>query len=198
MKPTELIPLANVQLVPRGIVLGLYAAAALFTVAALALVGYGLLAGELEHVLKQAGISLFVAVYAGIIAVVTARSDRRSRMTAPLVFAHVRPPAPLPVRAFALAFACAVVMTGLLSGWEQALRLGVEGSGMLGGLWLYVVLYRRSMHRQATVLFTLYADGLLDPASTTAIDDARQRDPAFDAAVREHQRVSALVTEQLR
>jgi hypothetical protein len=199
MKAGEpLIPLTGVRLVPRGAVRALFWVGLAFALQAAGVVVYGVAAGKLERTLSQAGASAFVAAYAWITAAVATRGDRRARATAPLVFAHVRPRPPLPVRPVAAAVALALAGVGLLWGAEAALRTGVPTAGILGGVWLYVVMYRLHMHRQATAVFALYADGMLDAAATAAIDDARRKDPEFDAAVTEHQRICAQVARQVR
>jgi hypothetical protein len=50
---------------------------------------------------------------------------------------------------------------------------------------------RRHVLLRARALFTLYAEGVLDPQDARALDDARARSAEFDRAVREHQRVNA-------
>jgi hypothetical protein len=119
-------------------------------------------------------------------------------VTAPLLWKHVQPRPPLPIGRFIAMFAMVVAVIGLFSGWERMLRVGVPSLGMLAGALAYAAFYQRQMHQQATMLFALYADGVLDAATTAAIDDARQKDPAFDTAVREHQRVCGLVASQMR
>jgi hypothetical protein len=42
-------------------------------------------------------------------------------------------------------------------------------------------------------LFALYADGALDPADTAAIEDARRKDPKFDAEIRAFQALGARI-----
>jgi hypothetical protein len=199
MKTNEpLIPLAGVRLTPGGAVRALLWVGAASVAVAVALLGYGLVAGELDRMLQRAAVSAFVACYAIGVAIYARRSDRRPRVPAPFVFAHVRKRPPLPVRAIAALFVAVVLGVWFASGWEAALRLGVSGAGILCGMWFFAVLYRRQMHRQATTIFTLYADGLLDAAATAAIDDARRKDPVFDAAVREHQRLCAEVARVLQ
>jgi hypothetical protein len=199
MKADEpLIPLAGVRMVPRNLTRALFWVGIAFAVIATAMILGGLIAGELGRVLEQSLVFFGVAAYACVTAMLSSRSDRRPRVTAPQLWKHLQPRSPLPTRTFAVAFVMVVLATGLVGGWELALRIGLPGSGMLAGLLASVVLYRRQMHRQATVMFALYADGVLDAAATAAIDDARAKDPAFDAAVREHQRVCALVAAQLR
>lgn len=57
---------------------------------------------------------------------------------------------------------------------------------------------RRCLRQQAKAIFTLYAEGVLAPGDAAAIDDARAKDPRFDAAVREHQRVVAMVEQSVQ
>lgn len=193
-----LIPLAGVTLVPRGAVRYLIAVACMATATTLALVGHGLVVGDFDRTQQPAAVAAAIAAYAAITAWISGRSDRRPRATAPLVFAHLQTPRPLPVRNWIAAFLLLVLGIYGVAGPESALRTGVPLLGMLLGALFYVVHYRRLMHRQATAVFTLYVDGLLEPEPTAAIDDARAKDPAFDAAVREHQRLCALVTAELR
>jgi hypothetical protein len=57
---------------------------------------------------------------------------------------------------------------------------------------------RHFLRQQASAVFTLYAEGVLAPGDAAAIDDAREKDPQFDAAVREHQRVVAMVEQRVQ
>jgi hypothetical protein len=199
MKTNEpLIPLAGVRMVPRNLMRALFWVGIAFAVIAATMVLGGLIAGELERVLQQALVGFGIAAYACATSMLASRSDRRARVTAPLLWKHLQPRPPLPARTFVVAFVLVVLAVGLVGGWERALRIGLPGLGMLAGSLGYVVLHRRQMHRQATVVFTLYADGVLDADATAAIDDARAKDADFDAAVREHQRVCAQVATQLR
>jgi len=199
MKTNEpLIPLAGVCMVPRNLMRAMFRVGIAFALIATMMILGGLIAGELERVLQQALVTYGIAAYAWVTAMFSSRSDRRPRVTAPLLWKHLQPRPPLPVRTIVVVFVLVVLAAGLVGGWELALRIGVPGTGMLAGALGYVVLHRRQMHRQATVVFALYADGVLDADATAAIDDARAKDAGFDAAVREHQRVCALVATQLR
>ena len=199
MKDDEpLIPLVGVRRVPHRLMRVLFWVGIGVAAIAMAMLLYGLLAGELARVWPQASVGFFVAIYACATALLAARSDRKPSVPAPLLWKHVQPRPPLPMGWFVMVFALVVVVIGMASGWERALRVGVPGTGILAGALAYAAFYQRQMHRQATVLFALYADGVLDAETTAAIDDARQKDPAFDTAVREHQRVCSLVASQLR
>lgn len=199
MKANEpLIPLAGVRLVPHSLIRAMFWVGIGIAAIATAMLLYGLIAGELARIGKQALIGFGVAIYACASAMIASRSDRRPRATAPLLWKHLQPRSPLPIGLFVAMFLLVVAVIGLTSGWELALRVGVPSVGILGSALAYATFYQRQMHRQATMLFALYADGVLDAAATSAIDDARQKDPAFDTAVREHQRVCSLVASQLR
>jgi hypothetical protein len=199
MKANEpLIPLAGVRLVPHSLIRAMLWVGIGIAAIAMAMLLHGLIAGELVRTGKQALIGFGIAIYVCGSAMLATRSDRRPRATAPLLWKHLQPRPPLPIGRFVVMFLLVVAVLGLTSGWELALRVGVPSAGILAGALAYATLYQRQMHRQATVLFALYADGVLDAAATAAIDDARQKDPAFDTAVREHQRVCSLVAAQLR
>jgi hypothetical protein len=92
----------------------------------------------------------------------------------------------------------------LLSG-VVALPLWGARTAVLGGflhcglLLLSVVIEavsRSLLRRQAAAIFTLYLEGVLAPDDAAAIDHARARDPRFDAAVRDHQHVVAMVKDR--
>lgn len=123
--------------------------------------------------------------------------DWHLRMPAPIVFsflAHDRPspfyrrvfwPAVL-VTALALAIGLAFGHWRWLQGFLQTGAILAIGSGSLEAA-------RRHTAKQARTVFTLYADGLLDPAEAAAIDDARAKDPVFAKALADHQRIADAV-----
>ncbi|MFY9342494.1 MAG: hypothetical protein WAT39_08385 [Planctomycetota bacterium] len=74
----------------------------------------------------------------------------------------------------------------------------VMTGAMFSCLWGGLEWFRRSARRRARILFTLYAEGLLEPAETAAVDAERRQSPAFDAAVRDFQRWNAAVAELSR
>jgi len=125
--------------------------------------------------------------------------DWRRRLPAPVLLAHVQQDMPSQYyrRVFWPALCVAVIGTaiGTFVWSHPALWHGVvQTCGILACMAGGMEVIRRHTTAQARAVFGLYADGLLDAADAAAIDDARSKDPKFDAAVREHQRVA----QQLR
>jgi len=87
---------------------------------------------------------------------------------------------------FGVGVVCGLVWGGPIF-WHGCVQTG----GMLAFISGSIEIVRRHVHRLASAVFTLYAEGQLDPADAAAIDDARGKDPKFDAAIREHQRIVA-------
>jgi hypothetical protein len=121
--------------------------------------------------------------------------DWHRRMPAPLLFAHLQQDRPSQFyrRTFWPALAVAVVATAIGCAFGHWRIL----SGFLQTGWLLAFLsgsfeaVRRHTTKQARAVFALYADGLLEESDAEAIDDARRKDPAFDAAVQDYQQVAA-------
>jgi hypothetical protein len=73
----------------------------------------------------------------------------------------------------------------------------VQTGGMLAFVSGTIEVMQRHTRRKAHALFALYSDGALDPDDTAAIDDARAKDPEFDAEVCAWQQVGAHVQDLL-
>jgi hypothetical protein len=131
-------------------------------------------------------------------AVVGTLCDWSRRLPATLLLRLVQNDAPAPFyRVFWPSTAAFVLGLGLLFCcerfvWQPLLQLG----GILAFLSGAMEVIRRHTTNQARALFALYADGALDPADTAAIEDARAKDPQFDAEVRAFQELGARI-EQL-
>jgi hypothetical protein len=124
-------------------------------------------------------------------------ADWRRRIPAPPLLRHVQHDAPLPFYRRAFRPALALFALGVVAGsvWpERAIWQGVvHPAGMIVFLAGTLELVRRHTTKQARVLFALYADGALTAEDRAAIDDARAKDPAFDAEVRAWQRIDERV-----
>jgi len=122
-----------------------------------------------------------------------------NRLSAPHLLVHLQNERPLLLyRVFFVASLAMLVAGFVLSAWSNygmgLVQTGAMFAGVLGGLeW-----FRRRVRMRARILFTLYADGMLDPEATAAIDAARSQDERFDAAVRSFQQWNAAVTELSR
>ena len=126
-------------------------------------------------------------------------ADGRRRMPAPILFAQLRHDQPTFFyrRVFwpcvALTAVCLVV--GSLFGHWHLLHGFLQTGAVLAFTSGCQEASRRHSTRLARSVFALYADGVLDPADAAAIDDARSKDPKFDAAVREYQQLAARLDE---
>lgn len=126
-------------------------------------------------------------------------ADWRRRMPAPVLWHHLQNDRVLPFyrRVFWPALVVAVVSTtiGCVFGHWRILQGFLQTGWMLAFMAGTFEAVRRHTTRQARAVFALYADGVLDPADAAAIDDARAKDPKFDAAVREYQQLAARLEE---
>lgn len=120
--------------------------------------------------------------------------DWRRRLPAPALLAHVNNDKPLLVYRWgfwpaliALAAGLALLVgSGSRTAWFSLVQIG----GMFAFLSGSLEMIRRDTTKRARALFALYADGALSPEDAAAIDDARAKNPRFDAAVREFQALS--------
>jgi hypothetical protein len=128
--------------------------------------------------------------------------DWHRRLPATQLLRHVRHDAPLPFYRRAFWPALALFVAGVAAGcvWhERAIWQGVvQPAGMIAFLSGGMELIRRHTTRQARTLFVLYVDGTLAAEDRAAIDDARAKDPAFDAEVHAWQRVGEQVQQLAR
>ncbi len=126
-------------------------------------------------------------------------ADWRRRLPAAPLLYHLQNDRVLPFyrRVFWPALAVAVIATtiGCVFGHWRILQGFLQAGWMLTFMSGSMEAVRRHTTKQARAVFALYADGVLDPADAAAIDDARKKDPKFDAAVREFQRVAAQLRE---
>lgn len=126
-------------------------------------------------------------------------ADWRRRMPAAALLHHVQNDRVLPFyrRVFWPALAIALVATaiGCIFGHWRILHGFLQTGWMLAVMSGSMEAARRHTTKQARAVFALYADGVLEPADAAAIDDARSKDPKFDAAVREFQQVAAQLRE---
>ena len=122
-------------------------------------------------------------------------ADSRRRMPAPILFAQLRHDQPTLFyrRVFwpCLALTAVCLVVGALFGHWHLLQGFLQTSAILAFTAGCQEASRRHSTRLARSVFALYADGVLDPADAAAIDDARAKDPKFDAAVREYQQLAA-------
>lgn len=183
------IPLATVVLLPRwlltcGVVLSSACIAAGFV-----LLGYGLATASGSALGGYVGGAIGCIGGGGGGLFGTLR-DWSRRIPAPALLACLRYEHPL--RFYRLVFWPALtvfglgIVAGLIWGGPAIWHGMVQTGGMLAFMSGVQEVGRRHMHRVATAIFTLYAEGVLDPRDAAAIDDARRKDPDFDAAVIAH------------
>jgi hypothetical protein len=195
------IPLASVAMFPRALSAAALAIGAL-GVATTGAIAVGAGAGWLDAPRDGERIGLVVTFAASLFGLALGWLLPRLRVRPRDLFAHVQRPARWSPPAVLLALVSgalpAVAAAGALCGWgSRAMIMTAVNCGIVAAIAGGIGLVRRHLHRQAIAVFALYAEGALDPADARAIDAARAMDPAFDAAVLEHQRITGLVAEQL-
>jgi hypothetical protein len=187
------IPLRSVVCLPRWLMIGGVALSAACMLAGVVMAVYGSLTasgGALGGWLGGA----FGCVIGGAGGLFGTLADWRRRLPAPLLFAQLQRDQALPFfRVFWPALAAVIVGLVLACFWDS--RIVWHGLVQTGGILAFASgcqeAIRRHSNQKARAVFTLYADGMLDGADAAAIDDARKKDPKFDAAVQEFQRVAA-------
>jgi hypothetical protein len=121
-------------------------------------------------------------------------------LTAPQLLLHLQNERPLLVYRIFMPVSLAMLAIGIwltLASPGRPSSLLMTGT-MFGCLWGGLEWFRRSARRRARILFTLYAEGVLEPAEAAAVDAERRQSPAFDAAVRSFQQWNAAVAELSR
>jgi len=187
------IPLRSVVVLPRWLMIGGVALSAACMLAGVVMAVYGSLTasgGALGGWLGGA----FGCVIGGAGGLFGTLADWRRRLPAPLLFAQLQRDKALPFfRVFWPALAAVIVGLVLACFWDS--QIVWHGLVQTGGILAFASgcqeTIRRHSNRKARAVFTLYADGMLDGADAAAIDEARRKDPKFDAAVQEFQRVAA-------
>lgn len=190
------IPLRSVLVLPRWLMLGgvlLSAACILFGVGCVVYgLGFAAGAGRWGWVLGG-GLGGIGGGAGGLYGTL---NDWHRRLPAPMVFGYLQrcEPSKFYRRAFwPSLFVLAVGLALVFSfGWLVGSGF-VQAGFIVGFLAGSQEAVRRHLHRSATAVFALYADGVLDPLDAAAIDSARRTDARFDAAVRDYQRVMAVV-----
>ena len=116
MKSNEpLIPLAGVRLVPPGVVRALFVIGLASFALALGMILSGLVVGRIERVWAGVGVCAWGVYCCGIAIYGDRRHQQHPRAHAPLVFAHVQPRPPLPLRTVAVAYVIVVLGVGCAS-----------------------------------------------------------------------------------
>lgn len=189
------IPVRSVVCLPRWLMLGGTALSAACIAAGVGMIGYaigwaepaargGLIGGAVGCVIGGAG-GLFGTL-----------NDWHRRLPATALWQHLRHDRANALYRRAFWPSLALLAAGLVVGWfwpSRAIWHGVvQTSAILAFVAGTIEAARRHTTRQARAVFALYADGLLAADEAAAIDDARRKDAAFDAAVRAW---SALSTE---
>ena len=121
-------------------------------------------------------------------------------LTAPQLLLHLQNERPLLVYRIFMPVSLAMLAVGIWLSLAHPARpssLVMTGTMFSCG-WGVLEWFRRSARRRARILFTLYAEGVLEPAETAAVDAERRQSPAFDAAVRSFQQWNAAVAELSR
>jgi hypothetical protein len=184
------IPVRSVVLLPRWLMIGGVVLSSVLLLGCLGLIGYGF---TLEEPGPRwgcigGGLGGAIGCLGGLWGTL---NDWRRRLPATFLLAHVQNDAPLPFYRRVFWPALCVCAVGIALGciWnERAIWHGmVQSGGMLAFISGSMELIRRHTTRQARALFALYADGALAAADCAAIEDARRKDPQFDAAVRAFQ-----------
>ena len=192
------IPLASVVVLPRAVMIGGVVLSAGCIVAGFVLLGYGIATASGAALGGYLGGALG-CIFGGAGGLFGTLCDWKRRVTAPLLFAYLQQDRPslLFRRVFWPAVVlCAIgVVAGLTWGGPLAWHGGVQTGGMLAFMSGTTEAIRRHLHRLASAIFTLYAEGVLDPVDAAAIDDARAKNPDFDAAVRRHQELILRLAE---
>lgn len=191
------IPLRSIVCLPRWLMLAgaaISVAAMLFGVAA---IGYGILRAANDAGVGGAiggGIGCLIGGAGGLFGTLR---DWNRRLPATAFLLQVRNDVPHPFYRRVFRLAVAALAVGVLAGilWNhRAIWQGVvQTSGILAFISGTLEATRRHSVRQARAVFALYADGLLDAADTAAIDDARAKDPRFDADLRRYLEVGEQV-----
>ena len=135
----------------------------------------------------------------GLGALYGTKKDWQRRPNPVLLLHHLQGRSIVPMARIWFWNALLVLVIGLvlmLCGQPKALWLSPV---FMGSIWMVCAAFLRAMHahllRRARAVFTLYAEGVLEPADAVAIDDARAKNPDFDRAVREHQKINAALRE---
>ena len=92
--------------------------------------------------------------------------------------------------------AAALLVAALFDQWTLCYPV-IQLSGIMAFLAGTIEAIRRHSTRRARAVFALYADGLLEPHDTAAIDATRAQDPTFDADVRAYLQISQQVDDLL-
>jgi len=130
------------------------------------------------------------------------RSMRRwtRGLTAPQLLVHLQNEKSLVTYRIFMPIALTLLAIGLVSSllWTVRPSSLVMTGTMFCCLWGGLEWFRRSARRRARILFTLYADGALEPEEAAAIDAERRHSPSFDAAVLSFQRWNAAIADLSR
>jgi hypothetical protein len=171
---------------PRWLMLASVTLCGLLLAGSLGLMGYGLCFAPRDQLVVWLGAGAGTAIGAGG-GLFGTLCDHYRKLPVQVLWQCLRQDRPMPFfRVFwpatAMAAVGAVVLLadGHRALWQGLLQTGSMLALMSGGM----EAIRRHTHRQAQVVFALYADGTLDPVDATAIDDLRRRDARFDTAVR--------------
>lgn len=195
------IPLSSVVVLPRWLLVVGVITSALCVAAGFALLGYGIAVASGPRLGGYVGAALG-CILGGGGALFGVLRDWTRRIPANVLLHYLRQDRPLPFyrKVFVPAsILCALgVVAGLVWGGPAIWHGMVQTGGLLAFLSGVQELGRRHLHRVATAIFTLYAEGALDPRDVVAIEDARRKDADFDLAVRSHQALHGRVADLLR
>lgn len=190
------IPLRSVVGIPRWLFWSSTVASGACVLAGVVLIVYGVCVANASELGGWLGGGFGCAI-GGAGGLFGSLRDWHRRMPAPVVFSCLQPDEPSAFhrrvfRPAVIVFVSALALGLVFDHWRWWFGF-LQTSAVLAFVSGATEAARRHTARQARAVFALYADGLLDPAEAAAIDDARAKDPAFDRALAEHQRIAAAV-----
>ena len=196
-KQEQAIPLRSVIILPRWLMVGGVALGVACMLGGVGLIvfAFGWTEGGARYGALGGAFGCLIGGAGGLFGTLC---DWRRRLPATIYLQHIHHDEPALMYRRAFKPAVVALVLGLVVGcflWNNpAIWFGVvQPMGILSFISGVQEAIRRHSTQQARAVFALYADGVLEPEDTAAIEDARQKDPEFDADVLAYLQISKQV-----
>lgn len=198
-KNEQPIPLSSIIILPRWMMIGGVTLSSASILAGIAMIVYAIAWDDSGSIGGWIG-GAIGCIGGGGGALFGTLCDWRRRLPANVYLRYIHNDKVLPFyrKVFwpALVTLCIGLFIGCFVWNHRAIWHGlVQTSGILTFISGSMEAMRRHATRQARMVFALYADGVLEPGDTKAIDDARQKDKKFDKDVVTYLEISEKVSE---